>query len=148
MKQIFPKNFSPFWPYDVVLTSKTALCEQFEQFLQISAFYSIITWKLPHNTRVEIVYNTQNIILKQFFPKIFHHLTLRRHLDPQNRTFLANFADVGLLLNYNMETILKTMVKIVHNSTGVYFETIISQIFHHLALRCHIDPQNRTSSAF
>ena len=57
LKETFPKNFSPSWPYDVVLTSKAELCEQFEQFLQISAFYSIITWKLPHNTRVKIVYD-------------------------------------------------------------------------------------------
>ena len=31
LKQIFPKNFSPFWPFDVVLTSDIALFEHFEQ---------------------------------------------------------------------------------------------------------------------
>jgi len=71
LKQIFPQNFPLFWPYDDVLTSKTALCEQFEQFLQISAFYSIITWKLPHNNKVEIVYDIHNMIWNYFSQKVF-----------------------------------------------------------------------------
>ena len=33
LKQIFPWNFSPFWPYDVILTPKTALFDHFEQVL-------------------------------------------------------------------------------------------------------------------
>jgi len=32
LKQIFPKNFSPFWPFDVILTPKTVLFDHFEQF--------------------------------------------------------------------------------------------------------------------
>ena len=31
LKQISPQNFSPCWPFDVILTPKTALFEHFEQ---------------------------------------------------------------------------------------------------------------------
>ena len=66
LKQFFP-IFLLFWPYDVILTPKTALFGHFRQILQISALYSTTSWKLPHKTTVEIAHNTQEIMSKQSF---------------------------------------------------------------------------------
>ena len=54
------------------------------KFLQISAFYTTKTWKLPHKKMVEIIHNTPNIILNQIFPKIFQNFGPMMSSLPQN----------------------------------------------------------------
>ena len=73
LKRIFPKIFHYFGPMTLSLLPKKHFLSILGKFLQITTFYSTKTWKLSHKTMVEIVHNTQGIILKQNF---FHNFSL------------------------------------------------------------------------
>ena len=130
--KLFTKLFT-IWPYDVIFTLKKYFLGILGKFLQITAFYSIKTWKLSHKTIVEIVHNTQEVILKQLFSKIFTILALWRHLYSQ-KAFFEHFEQF-LQISAFYSTITrklphKTMVEIVHSIQEIILKQIFPKIFH------------------
>ena len=107
MKQFFPKNFHHFSPTTSFWPPKQHFLSILDQFWQISAFYSTVTSKLPPYHKGDCLYNTQEVILKQFFPKFFTILALWRHFDPPKTALFEHFwrffAYFRLSLNYDME---------------------------------------------
>ena len=63
---IFKQNFSPFWPYDVILTPKQHFLSILCIFFHIPAFYSTMTWKLPNKPWFRLL-----MILKKIFETNF-----------------------------------------------------------------------------
>ena len=92
LKHILSKFFTilALWRH---LTPSNEYFEHFGQFLQISAFYSTITWKSLHKTMMKIVCNSvKSENFETIFPKVFHHFgPLWHHFDPQNQHFLSIF---------------------------------------------------------
>ena len=91
MKQFFPKNFHHFSPRTSFWPPKQHFLSILDQFWQISAFYSTVTSKLPPYHKGDCLYNTQEVILKQFFPKFFTILALWRHFDPPKTALFEHF---------------------------------------------------------
>ena len=144
MKQFFPKNFHHFSPTTSFWPPKQHFLSILDKFWQISAFYSTVTSKLPPYHKGDCLYNTQEVILKQFFPKIFHHFgPMTSFWPPKNSTFWA-FLTIFCIFqaftqlwhgNYPHQT----MVEIVHNTQEIiskhhfgpmtYFLSILSKLF-------------------
>ena len=107
LKQFFTQNFSPFWPYDVILTPKTAL---FEHFGQIFADFSLLLNYKMEFAPIEpwwiLLIILWRIFWNKFFPQIFHYVGPVTSSFPKKALF-AYFeqilSDYGLLFNYNVE---------------------------------------------
>ena len=138
LKQFFTQNFSPFWPYDVILTPKTAL---FEHFWQIFADFSLLlNYRMEfasHRTIVDIVNNTLENILKQIFPQIFHYFGPVTSFFPKKALFVRILSKF-----YQISAFCSTITwKLPHNPWSRFFiirrrifETVFPYIFNMLDL--------------
>ena len=140
----------PFRPYSVILTPKTAIFKHFEQIFADFCFLLNHKSKLPRKTMMEIVYTTQDIVLKQIFPI----LTLSCHLDPKNSTFWtfwAVFANFGLLLNYQCPyynsmdiTPIKLGSKLFIILNSIFWNNFFPNLFPFWLYDVILNPQNST----
>ena len=144
LKQFFSKKFPPFLPYDVILTPKSVLFKHLSKFLQISAFYSTIKWKLPQKQWLKLLIILRKLFWNKFFQKFFSFLALWRHLDPKTALFghfEQLFPNCGLLRNNKWSLPHKTTIVFVHDTQVNISKEFFPQFFTILALWHHLDPQ-------
>ena len=112
-----------------------------------------LKWKLPHKTTVEIVWNIQENVPKQFFSKILPNIgpmTSSWHPKPPFLSILSNFSQISAFLTTLIWKLShKTMVEFVHSTKEISLKQFsFTKIYPILALWRHLDTQNRTFEHF
>ena len=129
----------------------TALFKHFSKFLQISAFYSTIKWKLPQKQWLKLLIILRKLFWNKFFQKFFSFLALWRHLDPKTALFghfEQLFPNCGLLRNNKWSLPHKTTILFVHDTQVNIWKKKFPHFYTILALWRHLDPKNCTFDHF
>ena len=92
--------FHHFGPITSSWPPKQHFLNIFSNFLQISAFYSTITWTLSHKTTMEFVHDTQEYILKEYFPHIFYQFGPMTSSWPRKTALFGHFYHFSLMTSF------------------------------------------------